>query len=912
VTSGSDINTPSKTGKKTDFWGSKPKIAIRPEILAAMNGAGPSQPGGTVAFSQTEEATADNVVAGKALVPQPPFDLLAIYHRAAQGIDVGGKFVLMCSTPAAHKGATDKATIYHFKVDEIATLASEALVRGQHQNVYLGLGLRRPDLKRGKLGEFLDIVAALALVVEEDADTGKLLTMPPGIEPTAIVETSHDPAQNRHFHFVYDRLVLPQEAQELQELAYRKCGGDVGNSGIVPPWRVPGTLNHPTWKKLERGRPPEPQSVHVIGGSGEPVSVEVLREALQAMPDVKPPKRQRKAKTISGDARQPAEDDRVMILARLDDEGLLIDINMEGKVGYRSTHCASVLFRLFYEGLSASEALVVARGSAFARKFDERGDLVEEVERVYAKWHAEINAPRPTLPPEPLEPSEKCPLLDELGIAVDCAPHVEPRFEPDEEEEARAPPPPKDDEDVFAEPQSRAFGPVDREEAIRIRKYMNGKYAVIKSYLGKTLVMHAMTDEKGRPQEYWYTIHDFHKGAASNEGWIEVHNSNAATPGKTKFIPVTEWWIKHKKRKEYKTVVFDPSTDSRNINGHYNLWSGFGVKPEPGSWVLMRAHLFEVLCNGDKNFFEYAVKWLAWCVQNPEKQAEVGLVFRGDKGTGKGVLGEAMIRIFGFRHSLHLSNPTQLAGRFTGHFEQCVFVFADESIWAGSRLEEQQLKALVTNPTYALEKKFKDAKLAENRLKFLMGSNSDWVVPSSEGHERRWAVQDVNKKYIGNRTYFNALHEELYKCGGIEAMLSSLLHLDLEGWHPRNGVPDTAALRDQAMLSLSSVEKWLYGLLWEGKLSHPFLSDGSRIRTGDLVISAQENIGNVRGKPIQLADLKPFFEKWNIKHHRNEKGRFWQFPKLEDIRVAWDYRFGKQEWSKPLEWVSRNDWVGQD
>ena len=60
----------------------------------------------------------------------------------------------------------------------------------------------RRDLPRGSRGKEEDAKAVLSLLIEEDADTGKFVTLPPGIEPTFIVRTSSNPTINRHFHFV--------------------------------------------------------------------------------------------------------------------------------------------------------------------------------------------------------------------------------------------------------------------------------------------------------------------------------------------------------------------------------------------------------------------------------------------------------------------------------------------------------------------------------------------------------------------------------------------------------------------------------------------------------------------------------------------------------------------------------------
>jgi len=242
------------------------------------------------------------------------FTFLTAYHRAVQGYD--GKFVLSCIEPSRKPGVKDPAPIpFHFGIGNVAEMVAEAIGRSHYQNIYLDPALRSTDLsnnvgkgKRGtrRRGGKDDIVAPTSLSVEEDLDSNqpKLLTLPPGLEPSFVVETSHDPAQNRHFHYIFDRLVSKEEAEELQELMFRKCGGDPNsNKDISHMWRVPGCWNHPYQKKLNpakssgrRPRPREPQEIKTVGGTGKPVDVAALKAALLSMPDQTPPKRVRPKK----------------------------------------------------------------------------------------------------------------------------------------------------------------------------------------------------------------------------------------------------------------------------------------------------------------------------------------------------------------------------------------------------------------------------------------------------------------------------------------------------------------------------------------------------------------------------------------------------------------------------------------
>src|SRR5262249_40013679 len=133
-----------------------------------------------------------------------------------------------------------------------------------------------------------------------------------------------------------------------------------------------------------------------------------------------------------------------------------------------------------------------------------------------------------------------------------------------------------------------------------------------------------------------------------------------------------QWWLTHRRRRQYRGVIFRPAGPPI-IKGRLNLWTGWGVEPKEGDWSLLRRHIREVLADFNEAVYQYIINWIAWSVQNPGQQAEVALVFIGDRGIGKGTLGKALCKIFGKQHSLHLSSPEHLTGRFNAHLRQCCF-----------------------------------------------------------------------------------------------------------------------------------------------------------------------------------------------------------------------------------------------
>jgi hypothetical protein len=272
-------------------------------------------------------------------------------------------------------------------------------------------------------------------------------------------------------------------------------------------------------------------------------------------------------------------------------------------------------------------------------------------------------------------------------------------------------------------------------------------------------------------------------------------------------------WLKKEERREYlEGVVL--SVHGNAPDGHYNLWRGWGVEPGEGDWSLMQTHMRDVLCDGDEESFEYLLNWCARMVQKPDRQGEVAIVLRGEKGTGKGTLGNALGALFG-GHYLYLSKSEQLTGRFNAHLRDSIFIFADEAFFAGDRKHEGSLKSIITEPVITIEAKFGAIVTAPNYGHLFMATNSDWAIPASSD-ERRYAVFNVSSERLQDFPYFKAIKEEM-EAGGLGAMLHDLLNHNIKGFNVR-AVPKTEGLRDQKLLTLRGVDAWLYDCLQKGEI----------------------------------------------------------------------------------------------
>jgi hypothetical protein len=355
--------------------------------------------------------------------------------------------------------------------------------------------------------------------------------------------------------------------------------------------------------------------------------------------------------------------------------------------------------------------------------------------------------------------------------------------------------------------------------------------------------------------------------------------------------------------KRYDDLVFMPGAGPI-VGKAMNLWRGFGITPKQGRWPLLRAHMRDVMAAGIEKNDLYNFQWMAWTYQNPGRQAEVALVFRGLKGTGKGTLGNAMCRTFG-PHGLQISNGKHLVGTFNMHMSQCAFLFADEAYWPGAKEGEGALKRLITEPTLTIEPKGVDLFAVANRLHVMIAGNDPWLVPAS-GDERRFAVNDVSDHRRGDQAYFQALYAEMNN-GGLAAMLYDMLAFDLKGWHPRYDVPQSDALQRQKAMSRRGVDALIEIVATEGSVPC------SHLLYHDVAVTTGEGAG--KGFYAHAKNLVPdlrfvsstiiattLVEQWGCERWKSGNDRGLRFPTLAKLREAFDAKHGPQLWAAPEIW----------
>jgi len=434
---------------------------------------------------------------------------------------------------------------------------------------------------------------------------------------------------------------------------------------------------------------------------------------------------------------------------------------------------------------------------------------------------------------------------------------------------------------------------------------MNNQHAIIDNVGGKTVIAswEPSSLDPTRQIVAFQSKESFLLRYSNRCAMVEVTNKSGATAQVE--MPLSTWWLTHRHRRQYRGITFWPGK-GKVVNDCLNLWRDWGCKAKPGDWSLIRDHIETVLASGNAEFAEYLIRWIAWSIQNPDKQAEVAVVLIGAKGSGKGTLVRLLERIFG-QHCFQVSSREEVIGKFNGHLQDCILFVADEAYWGGDKRCVGRLQAMITEPKLTIERKGIDAFEVRNLLHIIMLAEPGWVIPAGR-YERRYAAFAVSTTQRGQRSYFRALHDQIAN-GGAEAMFYELQRMDLGDWHPRE-IPEALltnpALQKQQTYNLPPLEQWYLTLLHNGELPHAKPATPWVAMTRALVENAKQRVPRLRDlSDVALRNFLTDQEAMGvlIEKYRTSAGNGWKFPLLSECREAWCKRYGPTKWDTNI-----NDW----
>jgi hypothetical protein len=259
----------------------------------------------------------------------------------------------------------------------------------------------------------------------------------------------------------------------------------------------------------------------------------------------------------------------------------------------------------------------------------------------------------------------------------------------------------------------------------------------------------------------------------------------------------------------YAGVEFNPAGTTSNL---LNLWIGPTITAASGTWLLIKAFLLNVICNGDQSHYDYLIGFIAHALQRPWEKPGVIIILIGGQGIGKGTLGR-ILRMIWRATFLQVHNVGTVTGNFNADLERTFIVFMDEALFVGDRRASDALKSLVTEQVININEKHQPSRQINSYHRFFIATNADHVKQTDRDDRRDFALR-VSEAHKGDYTYWNALEYEMVN-GGVAAMVHDLLAMDLTDFNVR-AKPNTQELVGQKVHSLVGVARWWYDALYLG------------------------------------------------------------------------------------------------
>jgi putative DNA primase/helicase len=237
-------------------------------------------------------------------------------------------------------------------------------------------------------------------------------------------------------------------------------------------------------------------------------------------------------------------------------------------------------------------------------------------------------------------------------------------------------------------------------------------------------------------------------------------------------------WQESMERKivRMKQVGFDPAEKDPAII--CNLWDKWPTTPQKGSCEKLLA-LLEHLCNGDRDLYEWIMKWLAYPIQHPGAKMKTALIVHGPGGTGKNLFFEVVKEIYG-QYGKVIDQST-IEDKFTDWMSCVLFIIADEVVARSDLYHiKNKLKGLITGTWIRINTKNKIAYDEKNHANMLFLSNESMPAVLEESDRRYTVVWTPGK--LDKQCYLDAVKER--DNGGTAALHDCFLNYPLDGFNP--------------------------------------------------------------------------------------------------------------------------------
>ena len=268
-------------------------------------------------------------------------------------------------------------------------------------------------------------------------------------------------------------------------------------------------------------------------------------------------------------------------------------------------------------------------------------------------------------------------------------------------------------------------------------------------------------------------------------------------------------WSCDPKQRVFRKYDFIPYNISKPAKTDiFNMFMGFNpkvyTKPQNDNKCLnVWFDLCESLCGDDKEHVKYLHNFLANMFQEPTKRPPVAIVFKGNQGTGKNLMLDAIGNMIGNEHYITSSKPQDFFGDYAEGFYRKLLVNVNEAEGKDTFDFEGKMKSFITEDTIVVNPKFVRPTNVCNFARLIITTNKPNPIPIDvKSKDRRYVVYQTTDRF---KNKYNAkTWTKMYNHFRTEEFMSTLykyyMSLDLSKVDWINDRPITKAYRDMCSL----------------------------------------------------------------------------------------------------------------
>lgn len=205
--------------------------------------------------------------------------------------------------------------------------------------------------------------------------------------------------------------------------------------------------------------------------------------------------------------------------------------------------------------------------------------------------------------------------------------------------------------------------------------------------------------------------------------------------------------------------------------------------------VQMWCDHLKVLCNHNKEIYDYVSCWVAHMFQKPcEKTTHI--VFISEEGAGKNVFLTSLGDLLGAGKVLSTSSPERdVWGSFNPLMINAFLVNLNEVDKRNASGAEGKIKELITEPTLNINSKGKDAFIITSIHRFITSTNTTDPT-KTHGRDRRNVLVRCSDEKCDDFAYFKKLTERFKNPITLRSLYACFMKTDISEWNFRK-IPRT-------------------------------------------------------------------------------------------------------------------------